>query len=117
MEVTLINLHVLRLKLFQEVQKEFHERYPFLKIEFVNKTDDIWIKGLPGIDRHPDAVCLLDNDIGLTDEMTVAELENGLQDWFGNAVQVLRRIGRSWMETGKTRGWSLRLQNQQNASI
>lgn len=117
MEHNLINLHVLRLRLFHEVQTEFHERYPFLKVDFVNKTDDTWINGLPGKEPHSNAVKLLDSDIGLSDDITVAELENRLRDWFGNAVQVLRRNGNGWMETTKTREWSLHLQNEQGRDI
>jgi hypothetical protein len=117
MEPNLMNLHTLRLWVFREVQQEFQARYPFLKVDFVHKTDDTWINGLRGKKKYGSATTLLDGDIGLSDETSVAELETALREWFGNAVHVLRRNGESWMETSKTRDWTLRLQNDQGRDI
>jgi hypothetical protein len=113
MATNLMNLHVGRLQLFREVQQEFSKRYPFLKIEFLHRTDDSWVDSLPKEDTAARATALLQQDIGLDDEMTVTELELGLKDWFGNPVRVLRKGGKVWIDTCLTGDWSLYKQNDQ----
>jgi hypothetical protein len=117
MGLNLINLHVSKLQLFREVQKEFSKRYPFLKIEFQHRSDDSWVDSLPKGDTAAQVSAFLQQDIGLDDEMTVTELEWALKDWFGDPVRVLRKGGKVWIDTCHTGEWPLRKQNDQGREI
>jgi hypothetical protein len=108
-----INLHITRLQLFREVQKEFNRVYPFLQLEFLYKPDNSRINAYPDGDSHTQAVDLLEKDIGLCDEMTVTELENALQEWFSSRITVLRKSGALWMSTHNAEDWTLRKHNDQ----
>jgi hypothetical protein len=105
-----------RQRLFMEVQRQFNENYPFLSIQWVKRTGGIVINRAEGRETQQ-AASLLARDIGLSDDMRVADLEAALEQWFGYPVQVLRRAGNSWMETGMTRNWTLLQQNEQGRNI
>jgi len=112
-----MNLHINKLQLFQEVQRELNRQYPFLKLEFLHPLDHSWVNGLPK-DNDPQHVAdLLAREIGLDDDMTVTELENALQDWFGTPVRVMRKSGNVWIDTCHTGNWHLRKQNDQGREI
>lgn len=117
---------ITRQLLIKEVQEEFNTIYPYLKIDFSRgkggkratpgptqgKTD-----GENGPQHGQDeeislaARELLLNNFGLSDEMKVSELEILLQYEFNLPAQVLRKSGNLWLETGMTRHWTLRQQN------
>ena len=107
-----------------EVQQEFNEAFPFLKIEFFKN-------GTIRKDRYPahlQFACGLkikeawnkkkqEGFLDVTDAMTVSDLENSFMDQFGLSVQVFRRSGNIWLETTITDNWTLKQQNDHGKEI
>lgn len=114
--------HGLRQQLIRQVQEEFNQIYPFLKIEFLRQEPG----SQPAMDGEEvfgeDAIRdgarnLLEKDIRLTDSMKVGELEAALKELFGGPALVLRRSGNFWMETRMSRDWTLKQQNDHGEDI
>ena len=104
-----------------EVQEDFNNAFPFLKIEFYKKTN-----GKAGFKarQHINESVLLDKvgisaegTIRIADNMTVGELENIFKDQFGANVQVSRKSGSLWLETTLTDKWTLLQQNEQGKEL
>ncbi|HLI93920.1 MAG TPA: hypothetical protein VKU83_09930, partial [Puia sp.] len=49
--------------------------------------------------------------IGISDSMTVQDLEQAMAAYFNAPVLVCRKSGRNWIETRMTRRWTLKQQN------
>jgi hypothetical protein len=93
-------------KPIKEIQKEFNELYPFLKIELVEKGNPTRIvldNKMPGNGNH----------INVDAKKTVAELEGDFLNYFNLPIQVFRRAGNLWIETSLTHDWSLEQQNKE----
>jgi glycerol-3-phosphate O-acyltransferase len=108
MGIQCIILHLTRMQLFREVQREFNRLYPYLQLEFLFKPDNAWTNSCPDSGQRVQAIELLQQDIGLSDDMTVIELENALQEWFGIKIAVLRKDGPRWMSTHRTEDWTMK---------
>ncbi len=110
-----------------EVREEFTRRYSYLKIE----TQPIGAKGMR---RTADSRVLpekvsddnsddkptddwLKQELGISDTMTVRELEDAVAERFGVQVQVFRRSGKFWIETRMTRDWTLKQQDDQGRDL
>lgn len=102
-----------------QIQEEFSNIYPFLKIEFFeiphgpkesshrNKmiTSEKRLKeGLKGVNEK---------SLFLFGDTTVKQLEEQFQNDFGLNVQVFRKSGNLWIETSLTDTWTLDRQNQE----
>src|SRR5436190_2439897 len=95
-----MRLSVLSNKTISDVQQEFNNAYPFLKIEFyknieagfsrkhLNHSTMIQLAGL----KH-------EGYLEIMDSMTVGQLENTFKDRFGLNAQVSRKSGILWLET------------------
>ncbi len=105
-----MKLHIGKDHSVKEVQDEFNNNYPFLKIEFYDKSygyrrlpaaNPLFVsrRGGAGVNR---SVSSSDGEIALSDLMTVSELEKKLHDQFGLSAQVFRKSGNLWMETSGT---------------
>lgn len=107
-----------------EIQEEFSQEYPFLKIEFFKN-------GEVRKERYP-AHLMIANQFSLkeawfknkkegymniSESMTVSELENIFMDSYGLSVQVFRKSGNLWLETTMTDGWTLKQQNDHGQEI
>jgi hypothetical protein len=94
-------------KPIRDIQKEFNELYPFLKIELVEKglpvARVITGNSFPGTSMH----------IDVSSARTVAELESDFRNYLNFPVQVFRRAGNLWIETSLTHDWSLEQQNKE----
>lgn len=109
-------------KTIQEIQYEFHARFPGLKIEFYSSHHEAG-KGSP-IKEQLDPQRSLKSlrtkvseaDFLIKPEMTVAEFEQAFHDDFGLNVQVFRKSGNLWMQTTSTDGWTLASQNRKGGS-
>jgi hypothetical protein len=107
----------------EEVQKIFSAAYPFLKIEFFRnghgRQQHSYKKDmLSNHTRLGDASRnLREGDIVISDSMTVEQLEKGLYENFGLAMQVFRKSGNIWLETTMTDGWTLKQQNDHGKEI
>ncbi len=107
----------------KEVQQDFNNCFPFLKIEFFRKQHGV---EKPSPAQRMFAHTLKIGDVRITKEegelevepaMTVAELEQNLWKRFGLAVQVFRKSGNLWLETTMTDKWTLRQQNDHGREI
>jgi hypothetical protein len=104
-------------RLISDIQKEFNNAFPFLKLEFFNNKSfsrsDFSAKQLiPATRKVGDShTAITDGDIEIKEEMKVIELEKFFKDKFGLAVQVFRKSGAVWLETTMTDNWTLQQQN------
>jgi hypothetical protein len=108
-------------KTIAEVQDNFSQFYPFLKLDFYKPP-----KGRLGsfIKLKLSKTDLL-NAIGnqkegglvITDSMTVGQLEKSFYDRFGMTVQVSRKSGTIWLETTMTDSWTLKQQNEHGREL
>jgi len=114
-------LDISKAKTIQDLQQDFSNHYPFLKLEFYKTTDvrpSVHMK-----ERIPQSTTL--RSAGLTntgmmeinDDMTVEELERIFLEQFGLVVQVSRNAGGIWLETTMTDKWSLHKQNEYGREI
>lgn len=57
------------------------------------------------------------NEIAITPDMTVVELEQCFNNIYGLGIQVFRKSGKGWLETTVTDGWTLKEQNKQGEAL
>lgn len=105
------------------IQKKFNDIYPYLWMEFYDKDlDDSHpaSKRISVVDGMTVGDCRKTHDEGnliVFPEMSVADLESILFQSFGISIQVLRKVGKVWLETAQTDSWSLEQQNRQGEVI
>jgi len=111
--------HVNR-QFIRELEKAFTGRYPYLKLE-LPKEGARWLTAEEdGIDAgkwQRQAQDILNNEVQITDEMTVGELETRLKDLLNMQVGILRRSGSAWIATTMTRKWTLKEQNNHGREL
>lgn len=93
-------------KPIKDIQKEFNDIYPFLKIEIVDKKQPVKVvsgSSFAGNCFHMD----------ISADRTVAELESDFKDKLNVPIQVFRRAGSLWIETSLTHDWTLDQQNRE----
>jgi len=119
----LMNLRIAPNRLISDLQKDFNNAFPFLKLEFFrNRNQQIPVftfqQILPYNNRIAEGqAAITDGDIEVNPDMRVKELEKIFQDQFSLAVQVFRRSGNLWLETTMTDNWTLRQQNEHGREI
>ena len=105
-----------------EIQKEFSQVFPSLKICFFaepeksgnEKHNKILVHHLKSI-----SVCRkmhTKGELTISPEMTIAELKKGLNDTFGLSVQVYHKIGDNWLETASD-AWTLEHHNAKASEL
>lgn len=107
----------------EQVQNDFSEEYPFLKIEFLSSS----AKGAASSARPevlPKNKKLSSfrekhnsGSVSIEPNRTVRELLDTLDKEYGLRAQVYRKFGNMWIETGLTSHWSLSLQNTEGYEI
>lgn len=104
-------------RLIGDIQQEFNQVYPFLKIELF-RVQHGYQQGSPLQNRLPRhlalraiAPAIAAGEITLADTMSVEQLESIFREQFGLPVQVFRKSGNLWLETTMTDGWTLKQQN------
>ena len=106
-----------------DVQKDFNEAYPYLKIEFFKQGNKKAIQpSAKNILNHSltidDARRLHNNGrLEIKDAMKVGELEYEFKEQYGLNVQVFRKSGNIWLETTMTDDWTLKQQNDHGREI
>jgi hypothetical protein len=110
-------------KIISDVQKEFNEEFPFLKIEFFKKgyrykQSSQRDKVIPR-EFKIGSPRIFNSDAGfnITAGMTVKELEKECEDELGLSIQVYRKSGNLWLETTMTENWTLKQQNDNGREI
>lgn len=112
-----MKIHIHDTTTIADVQRQFSERFPYLKLEFFSKHH------MPGKASHlkfmlPHDRCLgeirkthHDGEIDIYPDMRVSDLEQLFGTNYDLGVQVFRQSGKSWLETILTDSWTLREQN------
>jgi len=119
----LMNLHIAPNRLISDLQKDFNNAFPFLKIEFFqNRNLKIPAFTFQQILPHNRRIvegqaAITDGDIEVTPEMKVKDLEKIFKDQFSLLAQVFRRSGNIWLETTMTDDWTLKQQNEHGREI
>src|SRR5689334_12841546 len=101
----LMHLRITPNRLISDLQKEFNNAFPYLKIEFFQNRN----QQLPAftfqqiLPRHKRIVdgqtAITDGDIEISPATKVKDLEKIFKDQFSLAAQVFRRSGNLWLET------------------
>lgn len=106
-----------------ELQEEFNNLYPFLKIEFLKHPYSSAPHNLKK-DTYPNHTMLRDcrknhnsGVIELADTMKVSEFEKILSESYGLYAQVFRHSGNIWLITTATDGWTLKTQNDEGREL
>ncbi len=109
-------------KRIREIQREFNQKFPFLKLEFYKGHHQTG-EGSPVETQLPQEQVLgdvrtvhQDGDFEVRKDLTVAELEQSFFDQFGLNVQVFRKSGNLWMQTTSTDHWTLEQQNRKGGA-
>lgn len=112
-------LHISPTKLITDVQKEFNNSFPFLKLEFYpfkNGGVNVSIK-YPGKRVGECQSVVVDGMLDVYPEMKVSELESALKDKFKLNAQVFRSSGSLWLQTTMTDHWTLQKQNDHGMEL
>lgn len=118
-----MHLHIAPNRLISDIQKEFNEAFPFLKIEFFKsrsftRSDFMTHQIIPTQRKIGDGqLAITDGDIEIAEEMKVKDLEKIFRDQFSLAAQVFRKSGNLWLETTMTDEWTLQQQNDHGREI
>jgi len=104
-----------------ELQQEFTNQYPFLRLEFCKKekrNPAIRTRQyLPGTASLKFVGLKKTGRLDIDESMTVGELEKMLDEQFGLIAHVCRNSGGVWLETTMTESWSLGKQNDYGREI
>lgn len=105
----------------KELQKDFQEVFPFLKMEFYRKAHEIGEES-PEEDRYDlelkiGAIRQLQNVgfVALDEDLSTGDFEKILKDQFGLNVQIFRKSYHEWLQTWATDNWSLKEQNRRGS--
>lgn len=107
----------------KDVQKEFTDVYPFLKVEFYKKPHEEKELTHKKFRLNSDKILSRESEsfnqseIDIHKNKTVAELEKEVYEKLGIAMQVSRRSGNIWLETSSTDDRTLEMQNEQGQAM
>jgi len=112
-----MKIYVTRQSTIGEIQKDFRDMYPYLKLEFYKHADHAngarngrlqasFVQGKINSGRVYVA-------IDISPHISTSDLEADIFETLGISAQVFRRSGNIWMCTTHTDQWSLRLQNEE----
>lgn len=114
-----MKLYVNQSSTLGEIQKDFRDMYPYLKLEFYKRIqigsressskDRLQANYLPGKINTGRVYAAID----ISPQISAGELESEILDILGVSAQVFRRSGNIWIQTTDTDKWSLRLQNEE----
>lgn len=113
-----MKIQVLKDKTIGQLQDEFSQTYPFLKLVFFTKPHKAY-KGSPAKYLVSDRNITLGSlekkphsgDLYLEPEMPTWQVERLFEEEFGLHVQLFRKSGNTWLETSVTDDLTLEEQN------
>jgi hypothetical protein len=105
-----------------DIQREFNEKFPYLKIEFYSGQHRPG-EGSP-VDERLDSQKTIgevrtideEGDMRISGRMKVGTFEQKFLEKYGLNVQVFRKSGNLWIQTTSTDSWSLNQQNRKGGS-
>ncbi|MBC7863936.1 MAG: hypothetical protein IAF38_13250 [Bacteroidia bacterium] len=110
-------------KTIAKVQEEFSDAYPWLKLEFFAKPSKVGGMASKKLIRNTGTTlgeCRsihANGNLTITPDMTVGNLLQSFMDVYGLSVKLLRKSGKSWINTSLTESWTLEEQNSQGESL
>jgi hypothetical protein len=105
-------------KKIKDIQAEFHQKFPFLKLEFYTGSHK---RGESSPERERlDSELPIDSvrtvhtegSLFIREEMSVSNLEQLFLEKYGLNAQVCRLSGNLWLQTSATDSWTLAEQNR-----
>jgi hypothetical protein len=104
------------------IQEEFNQLFPYLKIDFfptANKQHAITNKFTREFKGPLSAYRVSDNNeqLVITSGMSVTTLEEKFREIYDLKAQILRKSGKTWLETTVTDAWTLNEQNLQGEAL
>lgn len=101
-----------------DIQREFNQKFPYLKIEFYSGHHDPG-EGSP-LGERLDAQLTIgevrtahaEGSMRVDARMKVSTFEQSFDENYGLNVQVFRKSGNLWMQTTSTDSWTLEAQNR-----
>lgn len=118
-----MQLNIATNRLIKDIQKEFNEIFPFLKLEFFktksfSRSEFMTHQIIPSNQKIGEGQPEIhDGNIEISENMKVKDLENIFKDRFRLAAQVYRKSGNLWLETTMTDNWTLQQQNDHGREI
>lgn len=110
-------------KTIKEIQTEFNNKFPFLKIEFYKMTHKT-NEGSPDISRWDFNKTIgeirtiqTSGDLSINGNQKVSTLEKNFEELYGLNVQVFHKSGNLWLQTTATDEWTLSHQNEKAESF
>jgi hypothetical protein len=119
MGILIKKIHFEKQCFLNAIQEEFSRIYPFLRIEFVKRNENNALSEDSAEEEgiREEAVRILREEVRISDEMSICDMEALLQDRTGFNMQTFRKSGNLWMGTRKTRHWTLGQQNDHGEDI
>ncbi len=104
-----------------QMQKEFNDYFPFLKLEFFNQKHSVYL-GSPKHHLIKEDIYIEPEKSGqdsflINENMSVWDIEQLFLNRFGISAQVFRKSGNSWLETTMTDDWTLKKQNDEGKEL
>ena len=116
-----MTLEILKARTVGELQHDFSQAYPFLKIdifkELNGRSGPIIKQRLTRNTSLSAAGKLKEGALELNDTMTVGQLEKMFREHFGINARVSRKSGPVWLETTVTDTWTLKQQNEHGREL
>jgi hypothetical protein len=112
---------IIRTNKISNIQKEFNDYFPYLKLEFFKRLHKVHA-GSPSQSIIKEDMLLKPvrdskSEIFLNEHMPVTALEQLFLDQFGIFAQVFRKPGNMWLETSRTDDWTLKRQNDEGMEL
>lgn len=113
-----MNLTINKQASVADIQQTFHDYFPYLKIEIFSQPHEL--HKLSSENTHLPGETLLSSIVTLSKEgdyffdadIKTGEFEQNMWNDFGLAIQIMRKAGHVWLQTGQTDDWSLAKQNE-----
>lgn len=108
------SLHINKDSLVRDIQFEFSNWYPFLKIELLAKKTNLKSSKMPSLEPHFQLNQLAEicpGEIDINANRTVEEVSNDIQDILPVIVQMSRKSGNVWNTISISHEWTLQSQN------
>jgi hypothetical protein len=105
-------------KKLKDIQQEFNEKFPYLKLEFYEGKHQSGMPSPPGNQLDPELTLgqarklHSEGDLSIDGHLKVATLEDRFWEVYGLNVQVFRLSGNLWLQTSTTDQWTLTEQNR-----
>ncbi|MEJ7766889.1 MAG: hypothetical protein WKF89_03700 [Chitinophagaceae bacterium] len=112
-----MNINLTSDKLIKDIQLEFNQVFPFLRIEFIRKPHP-FMQSSEKVYALPHELIMANAaksktsiNVDISSSMTVREVEEICEKDFGVLVEFYRKSGINWLEITMTDDWTIQQQN------